>query len=266
MRYVFILLITLTCAFTYAQTKPMPNNLSYPDLIPVLVNDSLYGYCNSVLEIKLSPVYESAELFEEDFNFQIFHVNKPEIVKYGSAEYAWVRHKGERYRINKKGDLVYKYDEADFKPGETLVQLFQKSRLHTIDKVDEITLFQHIKDNQTGQIVFPDDQSIADFKEKNKTFIDEGIRLIYYPSFKALPYTNFTNEQTQLQGIKNKETDEILLKARYASIEECYNNPLRIHQYPLFIGYRGDLNKYVFVGLNGTEFVLYSAQIEFNTK
>lgn len=258
----FTLVFTLICAFTYAQTKPITNNLPYPDLIPVLVNDSLYGYCDSILDIKLSPIYESAELFEEDFNFQIFHVNRPEIIKYGSAEYAWVRRNGERYRINKKGDPVYKYDAADFKNGETIVQLFKNSTVHTIDKVDDKTLLQQIKNDQTGQIAFPDNQSIADFKEKNKAFIDDGIRLIYYPKFTEIPYTYFSNEQTQLQGIKNKETGEITIKASYASIEEYYNNRLRIHQYPLFVAYRGDLNKYIYVGLNGTEFVLYSAQIE----
>ncbi|PUV24941.1 hypothetical protein [Sphingobacterium athyrii] len=262
MRTSFTLLLTLICAFTYAQTKPIINNLSYPDLIPVLVNDSLYGYCDSLLDIKLPPVYESAELFEEDFNFQIFHVNKPEIIKYGSAEYAWVQRNGERYRINKHGDPVYKYDAADFKTGETLIQLFKNSTSHTINKVDDTTLFQQIKNNQTGQIAFPDDQSMADFKEKNKMFIDEGIRLIYYPKFTEIPCTYFSNEQTLLQGIKNKETGEILIKAKYASIEEYYNNPLRVHQYPLFVAYRGDLNKYIYVGLNGTEYVLYSAQIE----
>ena len=250
------------CAYTYAQTKPISNNLAYPDLIPVLVNDSLFGYCDSGLDIKLSPVYESAELFEEDFNFQIFHVNKPEIVKYGSADYAWVRRNGERYRINKMGDLVYKYDEADFKTGETLIQLFKNSTSHSVEKVDDVTLFQQIKDNQKGQILFPDVRSIQEFKDKDKVFIEEGIRLIYYPSFTTLPYMSFTNDQTQLQGIKNKETGEILIKARYASIEECYKNPLRAHQYPLFIAYRVDLNKYVYVGLNGTEYILYSAQIE----
>jgi len=228
----------------------------------VLVNDSLYGYCDSLLDIKLSPIYERAELFEEDFNFQIFHVTKPEIIKYGSAEYAWVQHLGERYRINKKGERVYKYDAADFKTGETLIQLFKNSTAHTINKVDDTTLFQQIKNNQTGQLAFPDDQSITDFKEKNKALIDEGIRLIYYPKFTEIPYTYFSNEQTLLQGIKNKETGEITIKARYASIEEYYNNPLRVHQYPLLVAYRGDLNKYIYVGLNGTEYVLYSAQIE----
>ncbi|MDR2272092.1 MAG: hypothetical protein LBF27_14395 [Sphingobacterium sp.] len=262
MRSIFISVFSLLSAFTYAQTNFITKNLPYPELIPVLVNDSLYGYCDSELELHLLPVYESAELFEEDFNFQIFHVNKPEIVKYGSAEYAWVKRHGERYRINKKGELVYKYDKADFKTGETIVQLFKNSTTHTIDKVDDTTLFQHIKNNQTGQIVFPDDQSIQEFKEKNKTFIEEGIRLVYYPKSPEIPYTYFSNEQTLLQGIKNKETGEILLKARYANIEECYNKPLRVHQYPLFIAYRGDLDKYIYVGLNGKEYVLYSAEIE----
>ncbi|MDF2516101.1 MAG: hypothetical protein K0R59_1397 [Sphingobacterium sp.] len=262
MKFIFILLFASSSAFIHAQTKPISNNLSYPDLIPVLVNDSLYGYCDSLLDIKLAPAYQSAGLFEEDFNFQVFHVNKPEIVKYGSAEYAWVQHNGELYRINKKGEPVYKYDEADFKTGETLIQLFKNAGEHVIEKVDDTTLFQQIKDNQTGQIVFPDDQSIADFREKNKTFIDAGIRLIYYPHFTAVPYTYFTNEQTQLKGIKNKATGDILVKARYASIEEFYNNPQRIRQYPLVVAYREDLDKYVYVGLNGTEYVLYSAQIE----
>ncbi|MEI2272354.1 hypothetical protein OHD16_09415 [Sphingobacterium sp. ML3W] len=262
MRATFILLFLFIRAFTYAQTKPLATNLSYPDLIPVLVNDSLYGYCDSLLDLKLPAIYESAGLFEEDFNFQTFHVNKPEIVKYGSAEYAWVQRHGERYRIDKNGEPVYKYDVADFKTGETLIQLFKNSTSHTINKVDDTTLFQQIKNNQTGQIAFPDDQSMADFKEKNKMFIDEGIRLIYYPKFTEIPCTYFSNEQTLLQGIKNKETGEILIKAKYASIEEYYNNPLRVHQYPLFIAYRGDLNKYIYVGLNGTEYLLYSAEIE----
>lgn len=262
MRSIFIFLFSLLSTFTYAQTNPITKSLSYPELIPVLVNDSLYGYCDSVLDIKLSAVYESAELFEEDFNFQIFHVNKPEIVKYGSAEYAWVQRHGERYRINKQGEPVYKYDAADFKTGETLIQLFKNSTSHTINKVDDTTLFQQIKNNQTGQIAFPDDQSMTDFKEKNKTFIDEGIRLIYYPKFTEVPYTYFSDEQTLLQGIKNKETGEVMIKAQYASIEEYYNNPLRVHQYPLLVAFSGDFNKYIYVGLNGTEYVLYSAEIE----
>lgn len=56
----FTLVFTLICAFTYAQTKPITNNLPYPDLIPVLVNDSLYGYCDSILDIKL-PLFTKAQ-------------------------------------------------------------------------------------------------------------------------------------------------------------------------------------------------------------
>ncbi|MGE8293529.1 MAG: hypothetical protein ACN6ON_17685, partial [Sphingobacterium sp.] len=83
-----------------------------------------------------------------------------------------------------------------------------------------------------------------------------------YPKFTEMPYTYFSDEQTLLQGIKNKETGEVMIKAQYASIEEYYNNPLRVHQYPLLVAFSGDFNKYIYVGLNGTEYVLYSAEIE----
>lgn len=255
MRIYLTFMLLLSMAFPgFAQEKS--SSLPYPDLIPVLVNDSMYGYCDKDLNLKIDPKFEHAGLFEEDFSFQVLHVNNPGIVHYGTSAYAWVKMNGERYRINKKGAPVYKYNAQDFKTGETAIHLFDKPAEHIVDSVDEKTLFQYVKDKRTGRQVFPNEQFLNDLKEKNKDLVAEGIILVYYPEFVEQPFTHFTSKETFLQGIKNTRTGKITIKARYAFIEECYNNSLRMHQYPLFVGYRGDLDKSVYVGLDGTEYVI----------
>ncbi|MGB6083383.1 hypothetical protein [Moheibacter sp.] len=233
------------------------DELNYPDLIPVLVNDSLYGYCDQDLNLKINPKFEHAELFEEDFHFQIYQVRNTEVVQYGTADYAWVDINEERYRINKKGEPVYKYNPEDFKKGDTVINLFMKSpNTYVIDGVDSKTLFQLITDSNTGKSVFPDEEFLAELNEKAKDLIEEGVRLVYYPKFEELPFSYFTSEETFLRGIKNTETGEIIIKAHYALLDELYNNYLRIRQYPLVLAYGGVLDKAIYIGLDGTEYII----------
>ncbi len=84
----------------------MDTDLAYPDLIPVLIGNSLYGYCDKVLNMKTKAVFEKADLFEADYNFQLFHVNSLDIIKFGTKDYAWVQFNGERYRVDKSGTRV----------------------------------------------------------------------------------------------------------------------------------------------------------------
>ncbi len=230
--------------------------LSYPDYIPILVKDSVYGYADKDLSIKIDAQFTRAELFEEDFKFQILQVHNPQIVPYGTAEYAWVEKDGERYRINKKGELVYKFHAEDFKNSELSVQLFTAAKDYIVEQIEDSTLFQKIVDSRTGQQVFPDPEKMNAFKEKNKEIIAEGISFIFYPKFTTLPFEEYSSQETLLKGIRNSETKEILIKAKYASIEELYNNKLRIQQYPLIIAYRADIGKYIYVGLDGREYRL----------
>ncbi|MDR3007458.1 MAG: hypothetical protein LBV59_05955 [Sphingobacterium sp.] len=256
MKNFILFLLTLLSMPNLAQDKSVSTNLAYPDLIPVLIGDSLYGYCDKALNVKIKALFEKAELFEADYNFQLFHVNNPEIIKFGTKDFAWVQFSGERYRIDKSGARVYKYNAADFKTGETTIYLYKNSTVHMSNSIDQNTLLQEIKDSHTGKIIFPEERSIQEFREKNKDLIEEGVKLVFRPNRKKIPYTDFTNEQTLLKGIKNGETNQILIKAKYANIEELYNNPSGDQEYPLFIGYRGDLDKEIYVGLNGTEYYI----------
>jgi len=254
MRGLIFLFFALLANSTHAQNKPISNDLAYPDLIPTLINGKLYGYCDKELNIKIKPNFDKAGLFEEDFNFQRLHVHNPEITKFGTAAYAWVIVNGERYRIDKNGNRVYKYNASDFKKGETIIHLYRNSTGYQIEKIDEKSLFQEIKDIHTGKIVFPNEQSIHEFRVNNQELVQEGVKLVFYPSFIKIPFTDYTSETTFLKGIKNSDTDRIIIKAKYATVEGLYNNSLRTQQYALFIAYRGDLDKEIYVGLNGIEY------------
>ncbi len=256
MKNFILFILTLLSLPNFAQDNSASTDLAYPDLIPILIGDSLYGYCDKALNVKIKAVFEKADLFEADYNFQLFHVNNPEIIKFGTKDYAWVQFNGERYRVDKSGTKVYKYNAADFKRGETTIYLYKNSTFYYSNSIDQNTLLQEIKDSHTGKTIFPEERSLQEFREKNKNLIEEGIKLVFRPSRKKIPYTDFTNEQTLLKRIKNSETNQIVIKAKYANIEELYNNPLRDREYPLFIGYRGDLDKEIYVGLNGTEYCI----------
>ncbi len=257
MKNFILFILTLLSMPNLAQDNSASTDLAYPDLIPVLVGGSLYGYCDKALNVKIKAIFEKADLFEADYNFQLFHVNNPEIIKFGTKDYAWVQFNGERYRIDKSGARVYKYSASDFKRGETTIYLYKNSTVYYSNSIDQNTLLQEIKDSHTGKTIFPEEHSIQEFREKNKDLIEEGVKLVFRPNRKKIPYTDFTNEHTLLKGIKNSKTNQIVIKAKYANIEELYNNPLRDREYPLFIGYRGDLDKEIYVGLNGTEYYIH---------
>ena len=257
MKNFILFILTLLSMPNLAQDNSASTDLAYPDLIPVLVGDSLYGYCDKALNVKIKAIFEKADLFEADYNFQLFHVNNPEIIKFGTKDYAWVQFNGERYRIDKSGARVYKYSASDFKRGETTIYLYKNSTVYYSNSIHQNTLLQQIKDSHTGKTIFPEEHSIQEFREKNKDLIEEGVKLVFRPNRKKITYTDFTNEHTLLKGIKNSETNQIVIKAKYANIEELYNNPLRDREYPLFIGYRGDLDKEIYVGLNGTEYYIH---------
>src|SRR5690606_33974543 len=88
-------------------------SLPYPNLIPVS-DGALKGYCDRDMNVIIEPQFYQAEFVETGFTFQMTNVNNPDIVRFGTDDYAWVvTMDGKRYRIDKKGNLVYHYNEAD---------------------------------------------------------------------------------------------------------------------------------------------------------
>lgn len=64
MKNFVLLLLTFLCIPAHAQDKLASSDLAYPDLIPTLMQNSLYGYSDKSLNVKIKAFFEKAELFE----------------------------------------------------------------------------------------------------------------------------------------------------------------------------------------------------------
>ncbi|QRY56562.1 hypothetical protein [Sphingobacterium siyangense] len=69
MKNFVLLLLTFLSIPTHAQDKLALTDLVYPDLIPTLMQNGLFGYCDKSLNVKIKALFEKAELFEADYNF-----------------------------------------------------------------------------------------------------------------------------------------------------------------------------------------------------
>lgn len=220
-----------------------------PDLVPILAG-KLYGYSDKNLHVKIKPQYDNAQFFEEDFDFQIMNVNNPAIVQYGTADYAWVELKGEKYRIDKRGKIVYQFKQSDFKKESTLVIIEKKAADYSIDSIDRKTLFPYLREKKTDKLIFPQDSILNITSEQN------GIRFVVQLQYPELPYTYFIDEKTLLSGEKNTKTGKVLVKPKYKQIDELFNNPLNTRQYLLLRCYSYSYDKAIYVDLYGKEFVI----------
>lgn len=83
---------------------------SLPSLIPQKINQ-ISGYINQQGKVVITPEYHIAMFFSEDCNL----LNSPNknVRIFGSADYATVEKNQISYRINKKGNRVYQYKNAD---------------------------------------------------------------------------------------------------------------------------------------------------------
>lgn len=232
-------------------------SLPYPDLIPVS-DGALKGYCDRDMNVIIEPQFYQAEFFETDFSFQITNVNNPDIVRFGTDDYAWVVTMDEkRYRIDKKGNLVYHYNEADFKSEAPFISL-DESDGFKVTGVDKTTLFQIM--NDTLSIVDPAFYTITKIdtlspKGTNSGLPDMLIRC--YPSRESLPLTTFRDEKTQLEGLKHWDTGQIVIEPKYTMIDPLFNRNLKPTWYPLFRAYSpSETNTSFYVGLDGTEYII----------
>ncbi|HAK29089.1 MULTISPECIES: hypothetical protein [Sphingobacterium] len=64
MKNFILLLLTFLSLPTPAQDKLTSTDLAYPDLIPTLMQNGLYGYCDKSLNVKVKAFFEKAGLFE----------------------------------------------------------------------------------------------------------------------------------------------------------------------------------------------------------
>ena len=231
-------------------------SLPYPDLIPVS-DGALKGYCDRDMNVIIEPQFYQAEFFETDFSFQITNVNNPDIVRFGTDDYAWVVTMDEkRYRIDKKGNLVYHYNEADFKSEAPFISL-DESDGFKVTGIDKTTLFQIM--NDTLSIVDPAFYTITKIdtlspKGTNSGLPDMLIRC--YPSRASLPLTTFRDEKTQLEGLKHWDTGQIVIEPKYTMIDPLFNRNLIPIWYPLFRAFSPSEKTSFYVGLNGTEYII----------
>ncbi|RQP16520.1 MAG: hypothetical protein EAS52_11590 [Parapedobacter sp.] len=231
-------------------------SLPYPDLIPVS-EGGLVGYCDRDMNVIIEPQFYQAEFFETDFSFQITNVNNPDIVRFGTDDYAWVVTMDEkRYRIDKKGYLVYHYNEADFKSDAPFISL-DESDGFKVTGIDKITLFQIMNDSLS--IVDPAFYAITKIdtlspKGTNNDLPDMLIRC--YPSRESLPLSTFRNEKTHLEGLKHWDTEQIVIEPKYTMIDPLFNRNLKPAWYPLFRAFSPSENTSFYVGLDGTEYII----------
>ncbi|WP_312767110.1 WG repeat-containing protein [Epilithonimonas sp.] len=81
-----------------------------PELIPQSVNQK-FGYIDQSGNFIISPEYHIAMFFSEDCNL----LNSPNknVAIFGSSDYATVEKDEVSYRIDKKGNRVYRYRQSD---------------------------------------------------------------------------------------------------------------------------------------------------------
>lgn len=231
------------------------NNLSYPDLIPVL-KDGLFGYCDRDLNMIIEPQFYRAEFFETDFSFQMNNVNNPNIVRFGTDDYAWVEiGDNKRYRIDRKGNMMYPYDEDDFKTDATFISLAE-SEGFKVTGVDKTTLFQIINDTLTVvDSTFFDVTRIDTLKPKNLGGKADML-IICYPHKKDLPLGFFRDEKTQLQGLKNLNTGQVVVEPKYTMLDPFFNQSMKLKWYPMLRAYSPVVNSSFYIGLDGKEYII----------
>lgn len=231
-------------------------SLPYPDLIPVHQHGWV-GYCDRDMNVIIEPQFYQAEFFETDFSFQITNVNNPDIVQFGTDDYAWVVTMDEkRYRIDKKGNLAYHYNEADFKSDAPFISL-DESDGFKVTGIDKTTLFQIINDSLS--IVDPAFYAITKIdtlppKGTSSGMPDMLIRC--YLSRESVPLSIFRDEKTQLEGLKHWDTGQIVIEPKYTMIDPLFNRNLKSAWYPLFRAFSPSENTSFYVGLDGTEYII----------
>ncbi len=99
------------------------HHVEIPDRIPKKQN-GLFGFSDQSGKMMIPAEYSNVGFFTEDCNL----LNSPSAAarKYGTAEYASVRYRGEDYRIDKKGKRVYHFKDKDLGqcPSQFRAQLF----------------------------------------------------------------------------------------------------------------------------------------------
>src|SRR5690606_134108 len=172
-------------------------SLPYPDLIPVHQHGWV-GYCDRDMNVIIEPQFYEAEFFETDFSFQITNVNNPDIVRFGTDDYAWVVTRDEkRYRIDKKGNLAYHYNEADFKTEAPFISL-DESDGFKVTGIDKTTLFQIMNDSLS--IVDPaffEITKIDTLPPKGTSSGMPDMLIRCYLSRESVPLSTFRDEKTQ---------------------------------------------------------------------
>ncbi|MGB6083389.1 hypothetical protein [Moheibacter sp.] len=144
--------------FLNAQENNNPEELKYPDLIPVL-QDGLYGYCDKDLNIMIEVQFERASLFSQDFDFM--DIKDPAKKMYESSDYATVYQEGEKLRIDKNGKVVYKYNDDDFneiRPKEIVGYLPKEQPFEKF--LDEKSQLWGVRNPITGENILPAKYSI----------------------------------------------------------------------------------------------------------
>lgn len=232
------------------------DQLTYPELIPVVKN-GLFGYCDRDLNIKIDSQFEQAGFFETDFSFQICNVTHPEIVQFGTDDYAWVETlDNKRCRIDKHGNVVYHYKESDFISDAPFISLYE-SEDFKVTGVDRATLLQIINGSATiDDPVFFNKTGIDTLQQKGTGTAPAGMLIICFTHRDVLPLSYFRDEKTQLQGIKNRNTGKILIEAKYTMLDKQFDDDIKLNWYPLLLAYSPDDNRKFYVGLDGKEYII----------
>jgi hypothetical protein len=110
MKTVFGLIFIISTYFCSAQTDSTRVN-KIPDLIPQKMNGKV-GYVNHKREYVIAPQFHLAMFFNSDCN--LLNSQNVKAKKFGSPKYATVEENEIAYRIDKKGNKVYKYNKKDF--------------------------------------------------------------------------------------------------------------------------------------------------------
>ncbi len=254
--FVWFWLVLFHFSSVFAQGNTDSVTLPYPDLIPVLKN-GLFGYCDKDLNVKIEPQYYQAGFFETDFTFQAWNVNNPDIIRFGSAKYAWVEDGTHRYRIDKKGNIVYQYKASDFKSVSKTISLDENENLKITD-IDTTTLFQTVNDSLTAlDVAFPDKTQLDILKKQFEKNPNAGISIIIYQDRKDIPITWFKDEEQQLQGVRNINTGQIVIEAKYTMLDLLFNDNAKQQWYPLLkVFSSGPKISSFYVGLNGVEYII----------
>ena len=109
MKNFFLFNLIFLSVFLFGQKDSISIN-KIPDLIPQKMNGKV-GYVNHDREYVIQPQFHLAMFFNPDCN--LLNSKNTKVKKFGSANFATVEENEISYRINKKGQKVYKYDKKD---------------------------------------------------------------------------------------------------------------------------------------------------------